>query len=126
MLDTVASVKPIKNADEDVIGRLEFSYAKHYVGGGLLRYVGTESYGYPFHNLAENNEDKDVSFISIDFTMIVLGLLALAGIFALGLFIHWVSPVVHMKRMRARDERRARKPRYTVIKNNGRNRRKRK
>ena len=124
VLDTKVSVAPLKEAEEGVIGSLRYTYADHFVGGGKLRFAADEeSYTYPFRNLKA--QDEPDGEIRIDFAMIGMGILAVMGVIAVILLLGWLLPLLHWKQMRRRDERRARKPRYTVIRDNGRTRRRR-
>ena len=121
VLDTEVSVEPLPDTGDGVVGELIFTYGDHYVGGGKLRFAAVDGYSYPFHNTGEAQTD----FIRVDFAMIGAALAGLCGLVGVVLLIHWLSPLVYQKRMRRRDERRARKPKYQVIRNNGRGKRRR-
>ncbi|MBR1634634.1 MAG: tRNA (guanosine(46)-N7)-methyltransferase TrmB [Lachnospiraceae bacterium] len=121
VLDTEVSLEPLQDNGDGVVGELSFSYGDHYVGGGKLRFASADGYSYPFHNLEKETE----GFFRVDFAMIGAAVAGLCGLIGVILLLRWLSPLVYQKRMRRRDERKARKPKYQLIRNNGRRKRRR-
>ena len=119
--DTEVSLEPLQDNGDGVVGELSFTYGDHYVGGGKLRFASADGYSYPFHNLEKETE----GFFRVDFAMIGAAVAGLCGLIGVILLLRWLSPLVYQKRMRRRDERKARKPKYQLIRNNGRRKRRR-
>lgn len=121
VFDAEVSVEPLPDAGDGIVGELAFSYGGHFVGGGKLRFAAEDGYTYPFRNL----DGQQGEFIRVDFALVGAVLAALCGLAVVVLFFRWAAPLVYQTRMRRRDERKAKKPKYRVIRDNGRGRRRR-
>lgn len=121
-----ATVTPVKDGKESaVVGRVEYTYAGHAVGGANLMYHQTKSQGFPFHNLSQEEGGSGIRSVHIDFVTIFLTLLALAAAVFLILFLYAALQRVLVRRRRKRNlQRRKKQTGYRTI-NRGRSRRRR-
>lgn len=121
-----ATVIPVKDERQDaVVGRVEYTYAGHTVGGANLMYHQTKSQGFPFHNLPEEEGGSRLKSVHIDFVTVFLTLLALAAAVFLILFLRALFQRLLIRRRRRRNgTRRKKQTGYRTI-NRGRGRRRR-
>lgn len=122
ILDVEVKLQPADDSEDGAIGVLSCSYGDHYVGGGKLYLSEEEGYTYPFSNLSDSTEKENQKDITINYTTIAMAAACVAALAFILLLIKLFSPVIHRGRMKRRDEKKARKRRYTTIRNNGRRR----
>ena len=124
VLNTVPKVLPLEKPQKDVVGDLEFYYGDHFVGGGKLMFLPSDDgYAYHFQNQMESQVSDDASYIYIDLFFIGRCLLIAVGVLGVVMLIKLISPALYQKRMRRRIELEEKKPKYKLIRNNGRKRR---
>ena len=123
ILDVNVTVEPVDGTEDGAIGVLSCTYGDRYVGGGNL-YLSEEEedYTYPFANLQETGDGDEAEEITVNYTIIAIAAGCAAGLIVLILLIKLISPIVHRSRMRRRETKRAKKRRYTKIRQNGRRR----
>ncbi len=123
--DAKATVTPLQQQDEDVIGKIEYTYADRYVGGANLIYTSSDTKSYPFHNLKKEQGDESSPYIKIDFKMILLVILLILGVAGILYLIHLKSGNIILYKKRHIDSRRKPKSAYKQIKRNRRRKRRR-
>mgnify|MGYP003409914541 CR=1 FL=1 len=115
--DAAVSVEPCSDpSDNDVIGEMKFTYADRYVGGAKIKYsdVSSDS-SYPFHNLDEKDGGSSISYLRIDFKMILLILFIIGCMMALVWFFHKKTPEIRLYKHRHFDRVKKEKPKYKLI-----------
>ncbi|MCR5581238.1 MAG: D-alanyl-D-alanine carboxypeptidase [Pseudobutyrivibrio sp.] len=127
ILDVTSSVVPYTDKNEpSVIGQLQYMYAKRNVGCANLLYTSAETGSYPFDNLPVEQGGSGKEYIQIDYPKIGLVILIIAGVIALVLFIRSKSSelLLFKHRFMSRHSRPA-KSNMTIIRNNGKRRKRR-
>ena len=127
ILDVTSSVVPYTDKNEpSVIGQLQYMYAKRNVGCANLLYTSAETGSYPFDNLPVEQGGSGKEYIQVDYPKIGLVILIIAGVIALVLFIRSKSSelLLFKHRFMSRHSRPA-KSNMTIIRNNGKRRKRR-
>lgn len=94
--------------DDSVVGRVEYTYADHTVGGADLIYHQTASQGFPFHNLPTEEGGSQIRSININLITIILVILALAVLVFAVMFLYAVLQRVLLRQRRKRTAQRKR------------------
>jgi hypothetical protein len=125
VLDVVAEVVPYKDEDNSsVIGQLRYTYADKNVGSANLVFTSAEAGSYPFDNIPLEQGGSGKEYIRVDYPKIGLIILIIAVLIALILFIRSKSSEILLFKHRfvARHSK-PRKSGLTIIRNNGKRRR---
>ena len=102
--DAKATVIPAPE-DSDAVARITYTYASREVGTADLIYENSDTKGYPFHNLPEEEGGSSVKYIRIDFKTFLWILFGLVVLALIAYFIHLESGRILLKKHR-RNERR--------------------
>jgi D-alanyl-D-alanine carboxypeptidase len=127
VLDVSTEVIPYTDEnDKAVIGQLRYQYAGRDVGSANLVYTSSETGSYPFDNIPVSKGGSGKEYIQVDYAKIALIILIIIVIVLLIRFI--VSKSSDILLFRYRYKSRHAKPKktgMTIIRDNGRKRRKR-
>ncbi len=127
VLDVVSNVVPYTDENNSaVIGQLQYTYANRNVGSANLVYTSAKTGSYPFDNLPKEKGGSGKEFIQVDYPKIGLSIL---GLFVIALIIMYIksksSEILLFKhRFMARHSKPA-KTGMTIIRNNGKKRKRR-
>ncbi len=122
VLDCSVSVLPIKGGEEGTVGMLQYDYSGRYVGGGTLRFAAMGmDMAYPFRNQKEE-KDENTAYIYVDFLLIARVLAAAVSAAAALLLIRALAVKLSKSRRHRREQLEEEKPKYTLIRYNGRKR----
>jgi D-alanyl-D-alanine carboxypeptidase len=127
VLDVVSSVVPYSTKDDpSVIGQLIYIYADRNVGSANLKFTSAATGSYPFDNLPVEKGGSGKEYIQVDYPRIGLVILIIVAIIAVFLFIK--SKMQDILLFRHRFKSRHKKPNktgLTIIRDNGKKRRRR-
>ncbi len=128
ILDVKSSVVPYSDSDnKSVVGQLQYTYADRPVGNANLVFTNAEVESYPFDNIPKEKGGSGKNYLQVDYPKIGLIILIIAAVFALIMYIRSKSSAILLFKHRLLSGRR-RKPRktnLTIIRDNGRKRRRR-
>ncbi len=111
-----ATIEPVEDSDEGVIGRIVYTYAGRTVGSAELIYTESEAGdAYPFHNLDEEEGGSSLEYIKIDFKLILGCILLLAALVGAVILLKKQWDKFLMFKYRVLDPRKKTKSRYKKI-----------
>ena len=127
VLDVTSEVIPYSDSEnKSVVGQLQYSYAGRNVGQANLVFTNAEVESYPFDNIPVEQGGSGKEYIQVDYPKIGLIVLAIIAIIALILFIRSRSSEILLFRHRYKSRHsRPKKSNMTIIRDNGKKRRKR-
>ncbi|MBP5596460.1 MAG: D-alanyl-D-alanine carboxypeptidase [Pseudobutyrivibrio sp.] len=127
ILDVTSSVVPYKDeSNKAVVGQLQYSYAGRNVGYANLLFTNAETGSYPFDNLPVEKGGSGKDYIQVNYVKIGLILLVIIAAVVLVLFIKSKSSSILLFRHRFKAKHyRQPKTNMTIIRNNGKKRRRR-
>ncbi len=127
VLDAKASVVPYSDKkDKSVVGQLRYTYADRDVGMANLIFTNAEVESYPFDNLPVEQGGSGKEFIRVDYPKIGLIFLAVIAVIAIILYIKSKSSEILLFRHRFKSKHaKPAKTNMTIIRDNGKKRRKR-
>lgn len=127
ILDVTSSVVPYKDeSNKAVVGQLQYSYAGRNVGYANLLFTNAETGSYPFDNLPVEKGGSGKDYIQVNYVKIGLILLVIIAAVGLVLFIKSKSSSILLFRHRFKAKHyRQPKTNMTIIRNNGKKRRRR-
>lgn len=127
VLDVTSEVVPYsKKGDNSVVGQLKYTYADRTVGQANLVFTNAEVESYPFDNIPVEKGGSGKEFIQVDYPKIGLAILAVIAFIVLIAYIKSKSSdiLLYKHRYKTRHARPA-KTNMTIIRDNGKKRRKR-
>lgn len=127
VLDVVSTVEPYTDEDNTaVVGQLRYTYADRSVGYANLLFTKAETGSYPFDNLPIEQGGSGKEYIKVDYPKIGLIIVAVIAGIAIMLYIKKKSSdiLLFKHRFMARHQKPA-KSNMTIIRSNGKKRRKR-
>jgi len=127
VLDVVSTVEPYTDdSDSSVIGRISYSYADREVGYANLKFTNAETGSYPFDNIPVNQGGSGKEYIQVDYFKIGIVILGIVFVIAIILFIRSKSNDIMLFRYRFRNKHpKKQKSDLTIIRDNGKKRKKR-
>ena len=128
VLDVVSEVVPYSDKNnKSVVGQLKYTYADRAVGQANLVFTNAEIKSYPFDNIPTEQGGSGKEYIQVDYPKIGLIILCVIVFVALVLFIRSKSSEILLFRHRFRSRHtKPTKTNMTIIRNNGKKRRRRK
>ncbi|MBQ3773996.1 MAG: hypothetical protein II833_06370, partial [Pseudobutyrivibrio sp.] len=113
-------------SNKAVVGQLQYSYAGRNVGYANLLFTNAETGSYPFDNLPVEKGGSGKDYIQVNYVKIGLILLVIIAAVVLVLFIKSKSSSILLFRHRFKAKHyRQPKTNMTIIRNNGKKRRRR-
>ncbi|SHJ53655.1 hypothetical protein SAMN02745725_02774, partial [Pseudobutyrivibrio xylanivorans DSM 14809] len=127
VLDVTSEVIPYSDKDnKSVVGQLQYTYAGRNVGQANLVFTNAEVESYPFDNIPVEQGGSGKEYIQVDYPKIGLIILGIAVLIALFLFIKSRSSEILLFRHRYKSRHsKPKKSNMTIIRDNGKKRRKR-
>lgn len=127
ILDVTSSVVPYKDdTNKAVVGQLQYSYAGRNVGYANLLFTNAETGSYPFDNLPVEQGGSGKDYIQVNYVKIGLIILIIIAVAAVVMFIKSKSSSILLFRHRFKAKHyRQPKTNMTIIRNNGKKRRRR-
>lgn len=127
VLDVAMEVVPYSDAkNKAVIGQLRYKYAGRSVGSANLVYTSSETGSYPFDNIPVSKGGSGKEFYQVDYAKIALVILLIIAVIALFRFIKSKSSNILLFRYRYKSKHsKPKKTGMTIIRDNGRKRRRR-
>ncbi|MCR5416490.1 MAG: D-alanyl-D-alanine carboxypeptidase [Pseudobutyrivibrio sp.] len=127
VLDVKSTVEACKDEnDPSVVGKLTYTYAGRNIGYANLLFTNAQTESYPFDNIPEDKGGSGKEYIQIDYPKIGLVLLIILIIVIIGLYIRSKSSEILLYKHRFMDKHpRKGKNSMTIIRNNGKRRRRR-
>lgn len=127
ILDVTSSVAPYTDeSNKSIVGQLQYTYANRSVGYANLLFTNAETGSYPFDNLPVEQGGSGKAYIQVDYPKIGLVILAIIAFVALVLFIKSKSSEILLfkHRFKAKHHRQP-KTNMTIIRDNGKKRKRR-
>ena len=127
VLDVTSEVMPYNDeSNKSVVGQLKYTYADRSVGQANLVFTNAEVGSYPFDNIPVEKGGSGKEYIQVDYPKIGLIILCIIAVIALIMFIKSKSSDILLFRHRFRSKHaRPAKTNMTIIRNNGKKRRRR-
>ncbi|SFN72599.1 D-alanyl-D-alanine carboxypeptidase [Pseudobutyrivibrio sp. UC1225] len=127
VLDVTSEVVPFSDDnDKSVVGQLKYTYAERNVGQANLVFTNAEVESYPFDNIPVEKGGSGKEYIQIDYPKIGLMILGVIALIALAAYIKSKSSEILLFRHRYKSRHTKRKKtNMTIIRDNSKNRRKR-
>lgn len=127
VLDVKSSVVPYTDPNNSsVVGQLQYTYADRPVGNANLIYTNAEVESYPFDNIPKKNGGSGKDYIQVDYPKIGLVILLIIVLFLILKYIKSKSSEILLFKHRFFSRhRRTPKSNMTIIRRNGRGRRRR-
>ena len=127
VLDVTSEVVPYSDEDNtSVIGQLRYTYADRSVGSANLIFTSAETGSYPFDNLPVDKGGSGKNYIQVDYPRIALTIVAIALVLWIVLFIKSKSSQILLIKHRYQSKHaKPEKSGMTIIRDNGRKRKRR-
>ncbi|SDB44462.1 D-alanyl-D-alanine carboxypeptidase [Pseudobutyrivibrio sp. YE44] len=127
VLDVQSTVVPYSDEnDKAVVGQLRYTYADRSVGMANLLFTNAEVESYPFDNLPVKKGGSGKDYIQVDYPKIGLVILAIIVLVVIVLYIRSKSSEILLARHRYKSKHtKPEKTNLTIIRSNGKKRRRR-
>lgn len=125
------TTKLVPQNTQEATSKVEYYYGDRFVGAVDIYYDKADTMPYPFHNIDKESGGSDITYIRIDFVLIIIIIAVVLALFIIYRFMRYRSGKILLKAKRRRDNsinRRSvgrRSSKYTTIDRRRKKRRRR-